>query len=239
MGDHITEKAPPSRLQKRLRPLAGLAPGRLLVHEIFASIQGESSYAGRPCIFVRTTACNLRCTYCDTRHAFVRGTPMALPEVVAAVTDLGLPLVEITGGEPLLQPAVLPLMAQLCDLGMTVMCETSGSLPIDTIDPRVVRVVDFKTPSSGEVAANDLTNIPHLSRRDEVKFVIGSREDYDWASGLVAEHSLARRCTLLMGTVYGALDDASLVAWILADRLPVRFQVQLHKVIWHPDRTGV
>jgi 7-carboxy-7-deazaguanine synthase len=225
--------------QRRLRPLQLLADNALLIHEIFASIQGESTFAGRPCTFVRTTACHLRCGYCDTRHAFAKGTPMTVEAVFGAVTRLGLPLVEITGGEPLLQQNVLPLMQWLCDAGHTVLLETSGSLDIGAVDPRVHRIVDLKTPSSGEESQNLLANLPLLTRRDEVKFVLGSEADYLWAKQMMQQHSLAERAQVLMGTVFGELPLADLSAWIVADRLPVRLGVQLHKVIWDPDRTGV
>jgi 7-carboxy-7-deazaguanine synthase len=223
----------------RLRPLEGIGADRLLLHEIFGSIQGESTHAGRPCTFVRTTACNLRCTYCDTRHAFKGGTSYSLGEVHAAVDGLGLSVVEITGGEPLLQPAVLPLMQQLCDAGYTVLLETSGSLSVAAVDPRVHKIIDLKTPSSGELAANDLTNLQRLSRLDEVKFVLGSRADYDWAKQVLQAHRLADKATVLMGTVFDTVPLAELAAWIVADRLPVRMQLQLHKYIWDPQRTGV
>ena len=235
----MQQAAEGNRLRNRLRPLQHLDAGQILVHEIFASVQGESSHAGRPCTFVRTTACNLRCSYCDTRHAFARGRPMAAEAVLAEVCRLGVALVEVTGGEPLLQAPVLPLMARMCDLGYTVMCETSGSISVADLDPRVIKVLDLKTPSSGEHRANLLSNLYHLTARDEVKFVLGSRDDYLWARELICREKLADRCTVLMGPVWDALPPAELVAWMLADRLPVRLQLQLHKFIWDPKATGV
>ena len=224
---------------KRLRPLAGLAPATLLVHEIYASVQGESTHVGQPCVFVRTTACNLRCRYCDTPHAFVEGTPWRLEDIEAEVARFGLPLVEVTGGEPLLQPLALVLMRRLCDLGYEVLLETGGSLDIGEVDPRVVRIVDFKAPSSGELAANRYANIALLRPCDEVKLVVGDRADYEWARTLIAEHRLSERCSVLVGPVFGAVAPRELVEWILEDKLPVRFQLQLHKHIWDPATRGV
>ena len=223
----------------RLLPLQRAPATGLLLHEIFASIQGESTYAGRPCTFIRTTACNLRCSYCDTRHAFTEGEPWQLPAVLARVEALGLPLVEITGGEPLLQPLVLPLMVQLCERGYEVLLETSGSLDVGEVDPRVIKIMDLKAPSSREVGANRMANLDLLTPRDEVKFVLGDRTDYVWARELTKDWDLSARCTVLMGTVHGVLSNAELAAWIVADRLPVRMQVQMHKVIWDAERRGV
>ncbi|HET6346554.1 MAG TPA: radical SAM protein [Myxococcota bacterium] len=213
--------------------------GGLLLHEVYASVQGESSYVGLPCTFVRTTACNLRCTYCDTPHAFAQGKPWRLVDVEAAIARLAPRLVLVTGGEPLLQPNVLPLMTRLCDRGYTVLLETSGSLDIRPVDPRVVRIVDMKTPSSGEVAANRYDNLAALRPRDELKFVLGGRDDYLWARTLVRERRLHEACTVLFGPVFGALEPRELVDWILADALPVRLQVQVHKYIWDPEVRGV
>lgn len=228
-----------STSEKRLRPLAGLAPELVLIHEIYASVQGESTHVGRPCTFVRTTACNLRCRYCDTRHAFANGRPLRLSEIEDEVARHGLPLVEVTGGEPLLQPLVPELMRRLCDGGYEVLLETSGSLDIAPVDPRVVRIVDFKAPSSGEVAANRYENIALLRPHDEVKLVVGDRTDYEWARELIVHRELASRCTVLVGPVFGALAPRDLAAWIVADRLPARMQLQMHKVIWDPAARGV
>jgi len=224
----------------RLAPIDGVATADTLVlHEVYASVQGESTYAGRPCTFVRTTAGNLRCVWCDTPHAFVEGRPWARAEVLAEVQRLGLDLVEITGGEPLLQPGVLPLMTELCDRGHTVLLETSGSLDIRPVDPRVVRVVDFKAPGSGEASQNLMSNVDALRSTDEVKLVLADRADYDWARDFVAAHDLGRRCVVLLSPVFGALAAADLAAWMVADRLPARLNLQVHKQIWDPQARGV
>ncbi len=239
MQELYSPSASPQQLQQRLRPLQQLPADSLKIHEIFASIQGESSHAGRPCTFVRTTGCHLRCTYCDTRHAFMKGSLMSQAAVLQQVEALTPRLVEITGGEPLLQPAVLPLMTALCARGYTVLLETSGALSVAAVDKRVHRIVDLKTPSSGEAAANDLSNLPLLGRRDEVKFVLGSRADYLWARALLAEHNLCAHTQVLLGTVHDSIPLRDLAAWIVADGLDVRMQVQLHKYIWDPQQTGV
>lgn len=210
-----------------------------MLHEIYASVQGESSFVGLPCIFVRTTACHLRCNYCDTRQAFANGAPWELADIVTRIDSLGPKLVLITGGEPLLQPNVLPLMSQLCDAGYTVCIETSGALDIAPIDLRVVRIVDIKTPGSGEVAANDLGNLAQLRANDELKFVLSDRDDYVWARTFVAEHKLTEKCQVLFGPVWDRLDPRSLVDWIIADKLCVRMQIQTHKYIWSADTQGV
>lgn len=212
----------------------------LTVNEIYQSIQGESTWAGLPCVFVRLTFCDLRCTYCDTEYAFYTGTKRSLDEIFAEVTGFDCPLVEITGGEPLLQKNVLPLMERLCDAGRTVLIETSGAHDISGIDPRVHRIMDLKTPSSGECARNRWENIESLRRGDEVKFVLGSREDYEWARAQIHEHRLAERVgTVLLSPVFGRIDPRDIVTWMLADRLPVRFQLQMHKFIWDPRTKGV
>ncbi len=223
----------------RLKPLADLPAGHLLVHEIYASIQGESSYAGLPCVFVRTAACNLRCTYCDTAHAFTQGDVMSIDAVFDRVRELRLPLVEVTGGEPLLQPAVHDLMKRLCDAGHTVLLETGGSLDIRPVDPRVIKIVDIKTPSSGEQDANLLRNLDALAPTDEVKLVVGDRPDYEWARALIRRHDLPSRCSVLIGPIHGAIEPRCLAEWILEDRLDVRMQIQLHKAIWDPDTKSV
>ena len=212
----------------------------LTIHEIYHSIQGESTFAGLPCTFVRTTFCDLRCTYCDTAHAFYEGTKMTLPEIVDRVLAFDCPLVEITGGEPLLQKNTLPLMTTLCDAGKTVLLETSGAHDISTIDPRVHRIMDLKTPDSGECQRNLYANIDHLTPRDEVKFVIGSREDYEWSREKLREYRLHERCgTVLFSTIFSRLEPVKVVEWLLADKLPVRFQLQLHKYVWPPAQRGV
>jgi 7-carboxy-7-deazaguanine synthase len=240
----------------------------LVVNEIYLSLQGESTFAGLPCIFVRLTACNLRCSYCDTAYAFTEGRRRTFEEIRAEVAKLAasygaqvaghrLPLLEFTGGEPLLQPAAAALMKLFCDDGFTVLVETSGAHDISVLDPRVRRIMDLKAPSSGEVARNRWENLPHLRPTDEVKFVLGTHEDYAWAKGILAEHKLAEVCPLLFSWVAPLLphqqDKAlkpvpagqtpisrqDLVNAIIADRLPVRFQLQMHKFIWPPDERGV
>ena len=212
----------------------------LTINEIYHSIQGESTWAGRPCVFVRLTFCNLRCNYCDTEYAFYEGKKQTLNEIVDAVTTFRCPLVEITGGEPLLQKNVLPLMSMLCNSGHTVLLETSGAHDISEIDPRVHRIMDLKTPGSGEVDKNLWSNIDHLTLRDEVKFVMGSREDYEWSRDKVERYDLPSRChAVLFSPIFGRIDPHEIVEWILADKLNVRFQLQMHKFIWSPTQRGV
>jgi 7-carboxy-7-deazaguanine synthase len=256
----------------------------LVVNEIYLSLQGESTFAGLPCIFIRLTACNLRCSYCDTAYAFTAGRKMAVSEVLAEVRRLAvpfqdpirnpqsairngreapaigchrMPLLELTGGEPLLQPNALPLMTSLCDEGFTVLLETSGALDIAPVDPRVHRIMDLKCRSSGEVERNRRENLRHLRCTDEIKFVIGTREDYEWAKRQIIEHNLTAVCPLLISWVTpltaGQQDKAlkpvppgqtpisrqQLAEMILADALPVRFQLQMHKFIWPSDQRGV
>ncbi len=211
-----------------------------MVNEIFYSVQGESTWAGLPCVFVRLTACDLRCTYCDTEYAFYEGKRRLLDDVVAEVLSYQCPLVELTGGEPLLQKAALPLMTALCDAGKTVLIETSGAHDISGIDPRVHRIMDLKTPGSGMVDRNRYGNIEHLTKKDEVKFVIGSREDYEWSREQLEKYRLAERVNcVLFSPVFGRIQPVEIVNWILADRLPVRFQLQMHKFIWDPQQRGV
>jgi 7-carboxy-7-deazaguanine synthase len=212
----------------------------LTVNEIYHSIQGESTWAGEPCVFVRLTFCDLRCTYCDTEYAFYEGKKLGLDEIADAVAAFRCPLVEVTGGEPLLQKNVLPLMTILADAGHTVLLETSGAHDISKVDPRVHRIVDLKTPGSGESARNLFSNMEHLTKRDEVKCVIGSREDYEWSREQVAKFQLNERCrAVLFSPIFGRIDPREIVEWILADRLPVRFQLQMHKFIWTPAQRGV
>ncbi|HMF93733.1 MAG TPA: radical SAM protein [Vicinamibacterales bacterium] len=212
----------------------------LTVNEIFHSIQGESTYAGRPCVFVRLTACDLRCSWCDTPYAFYEGRKMSIDEVLAVVDSHECPLVEITGGEPLLQDDVYPLMERLLEAGRTVMLETGGHRTIARVPPAVVKIVDVKCPGSGEVASNDWSNLGRLAPHDEVKFVIQDRADYEFARDVIARHDLAARAAaVLLSPVHGALDPRTLSEWMLADRLPARLQVQLHKFIWHPNTRGV
>ena len=213
---------------------------KLTINEIYFSVQGESTWAGLPCVFVRLTFCDLRCTYCDTEYAFYEGKKRTLGEIVDAVLAYDCPLVEITGGEPLLQKNVLPLMTLLADAGRTVLLETSGAHDIAAVDPRVHRIMDLKTPGSGEVARNLIANLEYLTPNDEVKFVIGSREDYEWSRAQVQEHRLAERVrAVLFSPIFGRIDPREIVDWILADKLPVRFQLQMHKFIWTPTKRGV
>ena len=209
----------------------------LVINEIFHSIQGESSYAGLPCVFVRLTACNLRCSWCDTTYSFHEGQPMSLSDVIVKVLEYNCPLVEITGGEPLLQPNVFPLMARLCDLGKRVLLETSGSIDVSQVDPRVVKIMDLKCPASGEAGKNLYENLRHLDKKDEVKFVIADRADYDWAKEQLRERSIAG--TVLFAPVWEKLPLKTLAEWILADKLPVRMQTQWHKHIWGANARGV
>lgn len=240
----------------------------LVVNEIYLSLQGESTYAGLPCIFVRMTACNLRCSYCDTAYAFTEGKKMEMEQVLSEIRRLAepyagkpalmkLPTVELTGGEPLLQKNSIRLMKTLCDEGFVVLIETSGAHDISPIDPRVRRIMDLKCPSSGEVERNRWANIPHLKATDEVKFVMGTVEDYEWAKEVIAKYDLSAVCPLLFSWVaplapqqqdkslkkvpagMTPISRKDLVERIVADALPVRFQVQMHKVIWPPEMRGV
>jgi 7-carboxy-7-deazaguanine synthase len=211
----------------------------LVVNEIFYSIQGESTFAGLPCVFVRLTACHLRCRWCDTDYAFTEGRRMHLPEIVETVAAYPCDLVEVTGGEPLLQPGVHALMATLADLGKTVLLETSGALPIETVDPRVVKIMDLKCPGSGEAQANRYENLEHLGPRDQIKFVIADRGDYLWARQTIERHGLVGRWPLLFSPVHGELEPVTLAGWVLEDHLPVRLQLQLHKYVWSPGTRGV
>lgn len=241
----------------------------LVVNEIYLSLQGESTFAGLPCVFIRLTGCNLRCSYCDTAYAFTEGKRRSLDEILAEVERLAkrfqvagfrfqkLPLVELTGGEPLLQPNSPALMKRLCDADFTVLLETSGALDIAPVDARVRRIMDLKCPSSGEVARNRWENLAHLKATDEIKFVIGTVEDYAWAKAQIAQHNLAARCPLLMSWVtplqphqqdkvlqpvpagQTPIARLDLVERIVTDALPVRFQLQMHKIVWAPDQRGV
>ena len=212
---------------------------RLRVNEIFHSLQGESTHAGRPCTFVRLTGCPLRCSYCDTAYAFHEGTWMTLAEVLQAVAAHPARLVEVTGGEPLAQPGAIPLLQALVDAGYEVLLETSGAVPIAGVPAGVRRIVDLKTPGSGEAHRNDWSNVAHLRAGDEVKFVIASRLDYDWARDVAREHRLLDRVPLLVSPVWDSGVGRELAEWILADGWQVRFQMQLHKWIWPEVERGV
>lgn len=212
----------------------------LKVNEIFYSIQGEGTSTGLPCVFVRLTYCNLRCTYCDTEYAFYDGKDMTFTEIIDEVKKYDCKLVEITGGEPLVQmDECLTLMNQLCDAGFDVMIETGGSLSIKEIDERVKIIIDLKCPSSGMEKKNLYENINYLKSTDELKFVIGSREDYDWTLEMIKKYQLINKCEILFSVVFGKLEPVQLVNWILKDKLNVRFQLQVHKFIWHPETKGV
>jgi 7-carboxy-7-deazaguanine synthase len=212
----------------------------VVVKEIYLSLQGESSHAGTLCSFVRLTGCHLRCTWCDSEFSFKGGQRLRVPEVVERVKALGAPRVEVTGGEPLLQPGVYPLMEALLESGLTVLLETSGAIDVRLVPREVHKIVDLKTPSSGEADRNDLRVLESMNANDELKFVIGSRQDYDWAKEMIRLHQLeGRPYELLFSTVHGAVPPTQLAEWVIADRLPVRFQVQLHKVLWEPNARGV
>jgi 7-carboxy-7-deazaguanine synthase len=210
-----------------------------MVSEIFRSIQGESSFAGLPCAFVRLAGCNLRCRYCDTRYAQEGGTPMSLEEVIDRVSAFGIELVEITGGEPLVQPETPALAAAFLERGCQVMVETNGSLDISTLPDGAIRIMDIKCPSSGEGVQFMWENIWKLRDNDEVKFVISDRHDYEWARGIVRERFGRTKIRLLFSAVFGELPPRNLVEWILQDKLPVRFQLQIHKYIWPHDVRAV
>ena len=205
---------------------------RLRITEIFHSLQGESRSVGWPTVFVRLTGCPLRCGYCDTTYAFKGGDWWEQADILAEVAKHGAKHVTVTGGEPLAQKECLPLLAALCDAGHEVSLETSGALDVAEVDPRVVKVMDLKTPSSGELDRNRYENIAHLLPHDQVKFVIGDEADYRWSCEQLAEHALNERCEVLFSPVQGQLSPSDLAAWMLRDRLPVRFQVQLHKILW-------
>ena len=228
---------PPYTTASTLVPNANPAsPNALRITEIFHSLQGESSRVGLPTVFVRLTGCPLRCGYCDTSYAFSGGETLDIATIVARVTDFDTPYVCVTGGEPLAQKNCLNLLTVLCDAGYAVSLETSGALPIDTVDPRVARVVDIKTPGSGEIEKNLWANLRALKPGDEVKFVLCDAADYQWAKDVLQQHRLAQACPILFSPVHGGLDPAQLAEWILRDRLPVRLQLQLHKYLWGNER---
>ena len=204
----------------------------LRLTEVFFSLQGETSRTGLPTVFIRLAGCPLRCRWCDTPYSFQGGETVTLTSLLALVTDFGVSTVCVTGGEPLAQKNCLPMLTALCDAGYSVSLETSGALDISHVDPRVSRIVDIKPPESGEAARNRWENIAHLTPQDEIKFVLANRADYDWAREVLQARKLAQVCPVLFSPVQGELPPASLAEWILADRLPVRLQVQLHKVLW-------
>ncbi|HQR37902.1 MAG TPA: radical SAM protein [Blastocatellia bacterium] len=216
-----------------------LTPVRIT--EIYKSIQGESTYAGVPCIFVRTNRCDLRCTWCDSEFTFTGGTVMSVEEILAEVDRLGPGIVELTGGEPMLQKDIDELARRLCDSGRTVLIETGGHRDISdaVLDPRVIRVMDLKCPGSGESDKNLWSNLEHLRPTDEVKFVLADRADYDWARDVIRGRGLEGRVNILVSVVHGRLEPSDVVEWMLADRLDARFQLQMHKFIWQPAARGV
>ncbi|MHB1687125.1 MAG: 7-carboxy-7-deazaguanine synthase QueE [Ignavibacteriaceae bacterium] len=211
----------------------------LKVNEIYLSIQGESTKAGLPCVFVRLTYCNLRCKYCDTEYAFYEGKDLSIEKIISEVKKYNCRLVEITGGEPLVQKESIDLMKRLCDNGYEVLLETGGSLPIKEIDSHVKIIMDLKCPSSGMVEKNMYENIHFLKSSDEVKFVIGTREDYEWTKEILGKYDLTKKCAVLFSVVFDQLEPVRLVEWILEDKLDVRFQLQMHKFIWEPTTKGV
>lgn len=221
----MAPSAPPLRTGETLR-----------ISEIFHSLQGESTRAGLPTVFVRLTGCPLRCTWCDTAYAFSGGESLTLAAILKRIAAFDCPTVCVTGGEPLTQANCLPLLAALCDAGYSVSLETSGALDIGDVDPRVSRIVDLKAPDSGETAKNRWGNLDRLRQTDEIKIVLASRGDYDWAVAACREHRLFSRCPVLFSPVWNTLPPAQLAEWILHDRLPVRFQLQLHKVLWGAER---
>jgi 7-carboxy-7-deazaguanine synthase len=212
----------------------------LKINEIFFSIQGESTNAGLPCVFIRLTYCNLRCVYCDTEYAFYEGKDMSIDDIIKQTESYNCMLVEVTGGEPLMQEGVHELMTRLCNKGYEVMIETGGSLPIENIDKRVKVIMDLKTPCSKMEKKNRYENIQHLKQIDEVKFVVGSREDYEWTKEMISKYDLTSRVAqVLISPVFGEVENIDLANWILQDNLKVRFQIQMHKYIWHPETRGV
>jgi 7-carboxy-7-deazaguanine synthase len=233
------ESVPPEAAH-RVALLRDVPPGELLIHEIYRSIQGESTFAGLPCVFVRCAVCDSRCSWCDTPHAFNQGERMSRSMVRDQVLAFGCPLVEITGGEPLLQADVYPLMTELADAGKTVLLETSGAHDIAPVDPRVHVILDLKCPDSGESHRNRWANLDVLKPIDQIKFVIASRRDWDWAANAIREHRLDARFECLVSGVFDQITPIELVDWLLESELDrVRFQLQLHKYVWHPSKRGV
>jgi len=233
------ESVPPEAAH-RVALLRNVPPGELLIHEIYRSIQGESTFAGLPCVFVRCAVCDSRCAWCDTPHAFNQGERMTRAAVRERALSFACPLVEITGGEPLLQADVYPLMTELADAGKTVLLETSGAHDVGPVDPRIHIILDLKCPDSGESHRNRWANLDVLKLTDQIKFVIASRHDWDWAVDVIREHRLEARFQCLVSGVFGAVEPIELVGWLLESGLDhVRFQLQLHKYVWHPAMRGV
>ena len=211
----------------------------LMINEIYYSIQGESSLAGKPCIFIRLTYCNLRCSYCDSEHAFYNGKEMDIKNIIKKIKRWPCKLVEVTGGEPLLQEQCIKLLNELIKLRYDVMLETSGSLPLDKVPSKVIKIIDFKCPSSKMEHKNLWEIVKDISCHDEIKFVIGNREDYDWAKEKIYEFKLNEICTILFSPVFDLINPKKIVEWILKDNIPVRFQLQMHKIIWDSNKLGV
>ena len=211
----------------------------LKINEIYYSVQGESTHTGRPCIFIRLTYCNLRCSYCDTEYAFYEGKDMEIAHIISEIQQWNCNLVEVTGGEPLFQEECIDLLHELINSNYEVMLETGGSLSISDVPKKVIKIVDFKCPSSKMEKKNMWSIVDDLQGHDEVKFVIGNREDFDWAKDKITEYSLDKLCTLLFSPTFGEIDPQLIVEWILADNLPVRMQMQMHKMIWSPEEKGV
>jgi 7-carboxy-7-deazaguanine synthase len=211
----------------------------LKINEIYYSVQGESTHTGRPCIFIRLTYCNLRCSYCDTEYAFYEGKDMEIAQIISEIQQWDCNLVEVTGGEPLFQEECIDLLHELINSNYEVMLETGGSLSISDVPKKVIKIVDFKCPSSKMEKKNLWSIVDDLQGHDEVKFVIGNREDFDWAKDKITEYSLDKICTLLFSPTFGEIDPQLIVEWILADNLPVRMQMQMHKMIWSPEEKGV
>lgn len=226
-----------------LRPadphLALPASERLKVNEIFYSLQGESTAAGRPCVLVRLTGCQMRCSWCDSEYAFYEGEWKSVDEVMEEVGEFGCPLVEVTGGEPLLQPGTQSLLRRLCEAGYETLLETGGGLDVSEVDARVRRILDIKCPDSGEAENNRWENLEVLTPRDEVKFVVTDRADYEWTKRVIGQHRLADLCPLSIAPVEGEIEPARLASWILEDRLPVRLNLQIHKILWGSEARGV
>jgi 7-carboxy-7-deazaguanine synthase len=229
----------PTSRAHRLAPLQNKPAGQLLIHEIYRSVQGESTFAGLPCVFIRLAVCDARCVWCDTPHAFNQGNLRTPADIVKEVHSHHCPLVEITGGEPLLQEEVFPLMTELADAGLTVLLETSGAHDLARIDPRVHIIMDLKCPGSGECEGNRWANLDLLKASDQIKFVLASRQDFDWAEETIRVRNLDRRFVVLLSPVFGGVEPLQLAQWLLASGLNVRMQLQLHKYIWDPQTRGV
>jgi len=235
----VLESVPPEAAH-RVALLRDVPAGELLIHEVYKSVQGESTFAGLPCVFVRLAVCDSRCSWCDTPHAFNQGERMPRAAVLAKALAFDCPLIEVTGGEPLLQSDVLPLMTELADAGQTVLLETSGAHDVAAVDRRVHVIMDLKCPDSGESHRNRWSNLDALKPTDQIKFVIASRRDWDWAAAAIREHRLDARFQCLVSTVFGAVQPVELVNWLLDSGLDrVRFQLQLHKIVWDPKTRGV